>query len=39
LIEQGRLTPADKVFGADGILSHYDLPIDDQRIREITAGG
>jgi CubicO group peptidase (beta-lactamase class C family) len=36
LIEQGRLSLADKVFGADGILSDYDLPIDDQRIRGIT---
>lgn len=33
------MTPADKVFGADGILSDHDLPIDDQRIREIAAGG
>jgi CubicO group peptidase (beta-lactamase class C family) len=36
LIEQGRLSLADRVFGKHGILSEYQLPANDPFIGEIT---
>jgi CubicO group peptidase (beta-lactamase class C family) len=36
LIEQGRLSPTDRVFGEHGILSEYQLPANDRFIGEIT---
>jgi CubicO group peptidase (beta-lactamase class C family) len=36
LVEQGRLSLADRMFGEHGILSEYQLPADDQFIGEIT---
>jgi CubicO group peptidase (beta-lactamase class C family) len=36
LVEQGRLRLTDRVFGAHGILSEYQLPANDQFIGEIT---
>ena len=36
LVEQGRLSPTDRVFGEHGILSEYQLPANDQLVGEIT---
>jgi CubicO group peptidase (beta-lactamase class C family) len=36
LVEQGRLSPTDRVFGEHGILSEYQLPANDQFVGEIT---
>jgi CubicO group peptidase (beta-lactamase class C family) len=36
LVEQGHLSLTDRVFGERGILSEYQLPANDQFIREIT---
>lgn len=36
LVEQGHLSPTDRVFGEHGILSEYQLPANDHFIGEIT---
>jgi len=36
LVEQGRLSPTDRVFGEHGILSEYQLPANGQFIGAIT---
>jgi CubicO group peptidase (beta-lactamase class C family) len=36
LVDQGRLSPTDRVFGEHGILSEYQLPANDQFVGEIT---
>jgi CubicO group peptidase (beta-lactamase class C family) len=36
LVEQGRLSPTDRVFGEHGILSEYQPPANDQFVGEIT---
>jgi CubicO group peptidase (beta-lactamase class C family) len=36
LVEQGRLSPTDRVFGEHGILSEVQLPANDRFIGEIT---
>jgi CubicO group peptidase (beta-lactamase class C family) len=36
LVEQGRLSPTDRVFDEHGILSEYQLPANDQFVGEIT---
>jgi CubicO group peptidase (beta-lactamase class C family) len=36
LVEQGRLSLTDRVFGQHGILSEYQLPANDQYIGQIT---
>jgi len=36
LVEQGRLSPTDRVFGEHGILSEYQPPASDQYVGEIT---